>query len=604
MSSSSFDETIKQLIDEINKVNEGEQKENSNEFIKQKENEILKKFDQIKNSKTFFTLPLNIILSIVSKYDFSDYDDDCFEFIKFIVEKTIEQHSDEREIQFLINSLHNIDGILDFSEIVEILSLIPNCDLFKQLHKSYEENEKSPEIDYEYELSQKDKKIEELQKLLTLQYPQFSSRPENFIPDIFDACSKGHLPSIQYLIENEGIDKNISQDGIKLIHVASGKGFLEIVQYLILKAGVDPETCDNTQMTPLHYACDNAHIEVIKFLIEIVHANKEAEDDLNHTPLILSCQKGKLEVVQYLIEEAHVDIQKYSNIGKTPLHRACDNGHLPIVQYLIERVGFNSNGNEGQNFSPIECGCIWGHLPIVQYLIEKCKVDPNQKNNKGESPLFTAISRNKFNIVQYLIEKVKVNIDITNNSGENALHKYIEYASSIEMIQYFIEKIEIDINIQDSKGNTLLHVAYDNYRNEIAEYLISRGIDQTLKNKSEQLAISLKKERNNDDYNHGMKRGKMKINKCKKSTKCKKSKQNKDVKKADKKHCDDYECEESDDENHGMKSRVMHRNVVKCRKIKKENKKQARKPIHCDSDSYSDYESDESLQFEQDSEDN
>ena len=57
----------------------------------------------------------------------------------------------------------------------------------------------------------------------------------------------------------------------------------------------------------------------------------------------------------------------------------------------------------------------------------------------------------------------------------------------------------ININIQDSKGNTLLHFVYASDRKEIAEYLISKGIDQTLTNNEGKLAISLKRETSNDN---------------------------------------------------------------------------------------------------------
>ena len=67
------------------------------------------------------------------------------------------------------------------------------------------------------------------------------------------------------------------------------------------------------------------------------------------------------------------------------------------------------------------------------------------------------------------------------------------------MVQYFIEQVGININIQDSKGNTLLHVAYFCNRDKMAEYLISQGIDQKLKNNSGKLALSYKTERNEDD---------------------------------------------------------------------------------------------------------
>ena len=59
-----------------------------------------------------------------------------------------------------------------------------------------------------YELAQKDKEIEELQRIITNQLPYVESRPEIYISYLNDACYKGNLEVVKYLIENEGIDKN------------------------------------------------------------------------------------------------------------------------------------------------------------------------------------------------------------------------------------------------------------------------------------------------------------------------------------------------------------------------------------------------------------
>ena len=69
-------------------------------------------------------------------------------------------------------------------------------------------------------------------------------KPKDFIPDIFIACKKGKLPSVQWLIEKQNVDINI-KDGHEQtpLHKACVSNQLPIVEYLISKgANVNSRT--------------------------------------------------------------------------------------------------------------------------------------------------------------------------------------------------------------------------------------------------------------------------------------------------------------------------------------------------------------------------
>ena len=394
----SLERSVNDLIDEIKKNGQ-----NRKVFIEMKENEILKNFDQIQElqTKNFFKLPIINIFSIISKYDFSNQGSNQFPFLNLIISNIFEEHPKEKEFLYLLKHIHfsspeSDNENLTLEEIINLLTLFKNVDLFQQLSIKFYEKETQLDFDFSYEIEHRDKIISELQanieaykiKYLTARYPPITEKPKDLECDIFKACKNGKLSSIRYLIEIEGIDKNIKvpHDNIMFlkdyqpIHIACKNGHLDIVEYLIKKANVDVETHGCYEETALMTACFYGHLDIVKYLIEEAHANKEAHDILNRTPLGRSCESGNLLLVQYLIEDAKVDITKYSNVERSPLHAACENGHLPIVKYLIEIVGFNPNGNIGQDFSPLEKGRNHGRPSIVQYLIETCKVDPNQKN--------------------------------------------------------------------------------------------------------------------------------------------------------------------------------------------------------------------------------
>ena len=505
----SLERSVNDLIEEIK-----ENGQNRKEFIESKENEILKKIDQIGELKTknFFKLPIKNIFSIISKYDFCLQGDDQFSFLNFIISNIHEEHSKEDEILFLLKHIHfssskNQNEYLNIGEIIDLLKLFKNVDLFQQLSTKYHENEQLLSIDYSHEMKKRDKTISKLQeylkeyksKYVTYRYQPLTEQPFRYQPDIFDCCRCGKLDSVRYIIENEGGDKNRQDsNGYQPIHWACKFGSLNIVEYLIEKANVDVEACNSWGTTPLISAFENGNLDIVKYLIEQAHANTEVTFGMNNSETILtqSCSKGDLLFVKYLIEDAEVDITKYSKMLFNPLNEACRWGHLPVAQYLIEKIGFNPNGNKFLVMSPLQVACCCNSLSIVQYLIEKCKVDPNQNNCNGESPLFIAVKFNNLEIVKYLIEKINVNIDLTNFNGENAIHKSIGkynpyFEEYNETLKYCIEQIGININTQDAKGNTLLHIAYEKENPKIAEYLIQQGIDQTLKNNDGKLAISL-----------------------------------------------------------------------------------------------------------------
>ena len=86
----------------------------------------------------------------------------------------------------------------------------------------YDEEQRLVERDWEYDLKEKDKQIESLKeelKLRPVSKPTDSQpvatqekveKPSDFEPDIHEACLKGKLSSVRFLIseQHENIEKN------------------------------------------------------------------------------------------------------------------------------------------------------------------------------------------------------------------------------------------------------------------------------------------------------------------------------------------------------------------------------------------------------------
>ena len=142
-------------------------------------------------------------------------------------------------------------------------------------------------------------------------FEPITKKPEDFEPDIFIAAKQRKLSSIQYLIEKEGIDVNKKAEkdygdraifkGDSPLHVACSKGHLPIVQYCIEK-GAKIEENNDEQKTPLHIACSAGNLHIVQYLIGN-GANIEVKTNAEWTPLHLASCHGKTEIVKYLLSK-------------------------------------------------------------------------------------------------------------------------------------------------------------------------------------------------------------------------------------------------------------------------------------------------------------
>ena len=332
---------IHKLINEINGVNR-------KDVVDEYESTIAHDVTKVINDENFFSLPLNIILGIVSKTNFVDQSDPI-SLIKKLVQKTIDSHQNENETILLLNSLKTNSIDINLKSCIDILSLFKQCDIFVQLQKHFEDNQDIQDIQEPSDLGIEN--IEEKPNSVS-DFEQIAYKPEYFEPDIFIATEEGKLSNIQYLIEHEGIDvnKQASNDyndktiskGDTILHIASMKGSLPIVQYLIDK-GANFECNDSIKRTPLHIACQNGHLEIVQYLIEKC-VNIEAKDNEQKTPLHIACENNQLQVVEYFIEKgAYIEARDKQH--QTPLLIACEKSYLPIIQYLIEKGAHIEAGN-------------------------------------------------------------------------------------------------------------------------------------------------------------------------------------------------------------------------------------------------------------------
>ena len=411
---------IKELEDELNQ-------ENRSDLIKEYEELLSDNIEEISNRKSFFKLPLKNILSIVSNVNFYAFSN-CVQIMKNIIKNTISAHKEEKETIYLIQNMECKYCSFSLQECVDIIQLFKNSELCTQLGKTFYQDFSGVNYDYEYELQEKDRVIEQLkEEIEEKSFPMLLEKPEDFEPDIIKAAKSGKQRSVQYLIEHEDCNSKTKIDNNKLLWIACENGHLQLAHYLIEKTGAYPEESYYFCQTPLHIACENGHLPIVQYLIEKLGVDKEPRDYDGNTPLHYACRRGHLLVAQYLIEVAHVNTKASgrSNTHATPLHLACANGELPVVKYLVGLDEFKDD-MFNHKWSPLHAACESGQLAVVKFLIERAGFDKEARDEYQKTPLHLACRYGWLPIVQYLIEVQRVNREAKNVYGYTPLAFAIE----------------------------------------------------------------------------------------------------------------------------------------------------------------------------------
>ena len=183
----------------INKLGEEIKGKKNEEVIHQYESDLRKNFEKISNNEKFFNLPLKNIFSIISKveFDFIEENDKMIETIQNIIKNVINKHFEEKETILILQNLNLTSISFSLEEIFSLLELIRNCPILVSFCHLYKEQNKEVDLDYEYELQQKEQEIDNLKQGIYHGFPPITVKPNDFEPNIFIACQKGKLTSVQ-----------------------------------------------------------------------------------------------------------------------------------------------------------------------------------------------------------------------------------------------------------------------------------------------------------------------------------------------------------------------------------------------------------------------
>jgi len=221
-------------------------------------------------------------------------------------------------------------------------------------------------------------------------------------------------------------------------------------------------------------------------------ASVDARDRLGARPLSHAAKSGHLQMVDLLLGRgAPIDARNLA--GATALYFAAEGSHISIAQRLIERgAGVNLRGRSG--ISPIAAAAYAGNDVIVEALLAH-GADERTPDETGKPPIVYAAAGARLDIVKRLLARnIDINArypnDLTLLMWASGPDERVPEAQAIKVVTYLLDA-GAHIDDRDVRGRTALMIAAEGSHAEIANLLLARGADPSLRDKAGKRAADL-----------------------------------------------------------------------------------------------------------------
>jgi uncharacterized protein len=221
-------------------------------------------------------------------------------------------------------------------------------------------------------------------------------------------------------------------------------------------------------------------------------ASVDARDRLGAKPLSHAARSGHLEMVDLLLARG-APIDARSLAGATALYFAAEAGHPPIAQRLIERgADVKLAGRSG--ITPVAAAAYAGNDEIVAALLAH-GADERTPDETGKPPIVYAAAGARLDIVKrLLVRNIDVNArypnDLTALIWASGPDEQAPEAQAIKVVSFLLDA-GAHIDDRDDRGRTALMIAAEGGHAEIANVLLARGADPSLKDKAGKRAADL-----------------------------------------------------------------------------------------------------------------
>ena len=221
-------------------------------------------------------------------------------------------------------------------------------------------------------------------------------------------------------------------------------------------------------------------------------ASVDARDRLGARPLSHAAKSGHLQMVDLLLARgAPIDARNLA--GATALYFAAEGSHISIAQRLMERgADVKLTGRSG--ISPIAAASYAGNDVIVEALLAR-GADERAPDETGKPPIIYAAAGARLDIVKRLLARnIDINArysnDLTLLMWASGPDEKAPEAQALKVVAYLLDA-GAHIDDRDDRGRTALMIAAEGGHEEIADLLMARGADASLKDKAGKRAADL-----------------------------------------------------------------------------------------------------------------
>ena len=279
-----------------------------------------------------------------------------------------------------------------------------------------------------------------------------------------------------------GVDLSLKTDKNRsVIYMAVSKNNIEVVETLV--RGGASVNADGTRT--LRVALENNNEEIIDFLLDNGYRLPNSYPQREHL-LRLAAQKGKLKLVQQLLHQDFENCPEPVKWLSLALLDAAGKGHDSIVKVLLDRgANVNFSGYPDGHYNSVHA-LYWassqGHLTIVRSLLDAGASVNLQKC--FEHSLAAASAEGHLEIVQTLLEHSSQKTDMRSSTGWPGLISIAGITAAhrghLDIVKLLVEH-GADMDARGERNESMLSVACENGKKDIAEYLLSQGVDPNAK---------------------------------------------------------------------------------------------------------------------------
>ena len=221
-------------------------------------------------------------------------------------------------------------------------------------------------------------------------------------------------------------------------------------------------------------------------------ASVEARDRFGARPLSHAARFGHIAMVDLLLARG-APLNARNLAGATALFFAVESNHTSVAQRLIAR-GADVNLAARSGVTPIAAAAYRGNITIVEDLLTH-GADDRAPDQTGKPPIVYAAAGAQFEIVKRLLMP---NLDINSRYANDLTllmwasgpDEKVSEPQATKVISYLLDA-GAHIDDRDARGRTALMIAAEGGRAEIANLLLARGADPSLKDKAGKSAADL-----------------------------------------------------------------------------------------------------------------